>query len=49
MVPSVYSGRVIRGNPSPVARLKEGVLEIPPHYNEDSFFEVQGQETAGQG
>lgn len=49
MVPSVYSGRVIRGKPSPVARLKAGVLEIPPHYEADSFFTVQGQRAAGEG
>ncbi len=49
MVPSIYSGRVVRGRASPVVRLKEGLLELPPHYAEDSFFEVQGQETAAGG
>jgi len=49
MVPSLHSGRVIRGKPSPVARLKAGVLEIPPHYEADSFFTVQGQQSAGEG
>ena len=48
MVPSIYSGRVIRGKPSPVARLKDAVLEIPPHYEADSFFTVQGQQSAGE-
>ncbi len=48
MVPSIYSGRVIRGKPTRVARLKDAVIELPPHYEEDSFFGVQGQKAAGE-
>lgn len=47
MVPSIHSGRVIRGEPAKVARLIQANLELPPHYEEDSFFGVQGQATAG--
>jgi len=49
MVPSVHSGRVVRGKPSRVVRLKAGILEVPPHYEADSFFTVQGQRSAGEG
>lgn len=45
-VPSPYTGKVIRGKPSPVARLKSTELEIRTPYSEDSFFEVQGQPSA---
>jgi phytanoyl-CoA hydroxylase len=45
-VPSVHSGRVIRGKPTRVARLKATTLELPPRYEDDSFFGLQGQGTA---
>ena len=43
MVPSIYSGRMIRGEPARFARLKAGTIELPPRYEDDSFFGVQGQ------
>jgi phytanoyl-CoA hydroxylase len=48
MVPSIYSHKVIRGKPARVARMIKAELEIRPHYDEDSFFELQGQATAGK-
>ena len=48
MVPSIYSHKVIRGQPARVARMINAELEIRPHYTEDSFFELQGQATAGK-
>ncbi len=45
-VPSAYSGRVVRGEPSRVARLKPGVIELPPAYQDDSFFSVQETKAA---
>jgi phytanoyl-CoA hydroxylase len=47
-VPSIHSGRVIRGTPTRVARLAATTLELPPRYEEDSFFGLQGQDTAGE-
>ena len=49
MVPSIYSGRTIRGEPARFARLKAGTIELPPRYEDDSFFGVQGQAGVGQG
>ncbi len=49
MVPSIHSGRIVRGRPSRVARLKASTIELPPRYEDDSFFGVQGQETAQGG
>jgi len=46
-VPSIHSGRVIRGKPTRVARLTATTLELPPRYEDDSFFGLQGQDTAG--
>lgn len=46
-VPSIHSGRVIRGTPTRLARLTATTLELPPRYEEDSFFGLQGQDTAG--
>lgn len=48
LVLSVYSGRVIRGKPSRVARLVAGSIELPPSYKEDSFFSVQGQKSVDE-
>ncbi len=48
-VPGRYTGEVVRGEPSRVARLKPDRIELPPAYEDDSFFGVQGQETAGAG
>lgn len=45
-VPSRYSGRIVRGKPSPVARLREGEIEMREAYDDDSFFGLQGQKTA---
>ena len=46
MVPSIYSGKVIRGKPTRMARLTAGVIEMPQRYQDDSFFGVQGQAAA---
>ncbi|MFQ5544517.1 MAG: phytanoyl-CoA dioxygenase family protein [Acidiferrobacterales bacterium] len=48
LVLSVYSGRVIRGKPSRVARLVADSIELPPSYKEDSFFSVQGQKSVDE-
>jgi ectoine hydroxylase-related dioxygenase (phytanoyl-CoA dioxygenase family) len=45
-VGSPYCGEVVRGKASPTARLISGIIELPPNYRDDSFFAVQGQETA---
>ena len=47
-VPSIHSGRVIRGTSTRVARLNAATLELPPRYEDDSFFGLQGQDIAGQ-
>ena len=39
-------GEVVRGKASLTARLKSDAIELPPNYRDDSFFTVQGQETA---
>jgi ectoine hydroxylase-related dioxygenase (phytanoyl-CoA dioxygenase family) len=44
-VPSIYSGRVIRGRPSRFARMAAGRRELPQSYSEDSIFSLQGQKT----
>jgi ectoine hydroxylase-related dioxygenase (phytanoyl-CoA dioxygenase family) len=43
IVPSVHSGRIVRGRPSRVARVTVSSIELPPRYEADSFFAVQGQ------
>ena len=45
-VASPSCGEGVRGKPSLTARLKSDVIELPPNYRDDSFFTVQGQETA---
>lgn len=48
IVPSIYSGRIVRGEPTRVARMSAGTKELPQHYADDSFFGAQGQKTAAQ-
>jgi hypothetical protein len=48
MVPSIYSHQVIRGKPAKIARMIQANLELRPQYEDDSFFELQGQATAGK-
>jgi len=43
IVPSPHSGRIVHGRATRVARLRAGTVELPPRYEEDSFFGVQGQ------
>jgi len=43
IVPSLHSGRIVHGKATRIARLREGTIELPPRYDEDSFFGVQGQ------
>lgn len=45
-VPSPYTGMIVRGKPSPYARLTQDHIEIRTPYSEDSFFGVQGQPSA---
>ena len=45
-VPSPFTGKIVRGEPSPVARLTQDLVEIRTPYSEDSFFGVQGQPSA---
>jgi len=47
-VPSVFTGRIVRGNPSRVARLSAGTIEMLRPYADDSFFSVQGQAGVGK-
>ena len=44
-LPSKYSGKILRGQPSPTARLRNDVIEMRTPYTDDSFFELQGQFT----
>lgn len=45
-VKSRFTGEIVRGSPSETCRLEAGVFRLPPYYEEDSFFSVQGQKTA---
>ncbi len=45
-LPSKYTGRLIRGEASRMARLREDEIEIRTAYAHDSFFGVQGQPSA---
>jgi ectoine hydroxylase-related dioxygenase (phytanoyl-CoA dioxygenase family) len=42
-VPSPHTGRIVRGQPARIARLKAGTIELPQAYADDSFFGLQGQ------
>lgn len=48
-IPSVYSGHVVRGKPTRVARLVAATIELPTPSSGKSVFEVQGQATAYEG
>lgn len=43
-VPSVYQGRIVRGNESRTARMAALVVELPQAYTESSFFGVQDRQ-----
>ncbi|MFO0997197.1 MAG: phytanoyl-CoA dioxygenase family protein [Alphaproteobacteria bacterium] len=45
-VPSAFTGTIVRGKPTRVARLTAGTLELPSPYTNDSFFGLQAGETA---
>ena len=45
-LPSKYTGKLVRGEPSRTARLREDEIEIRTPYAHDSFFGVQGQPSA---
>ena len=47
-LPSAYTGKVVRGEPSQFARLTNTELEMRTLYSEDSFFELQSQDSAKQ-
>ena len=42
---SAYSGRIVHGQATRRIRLKDDVIELPPNYDDDSFFSVQAQKT----
>lgn len=48
-MPSPHTGRIVRGRPSRVARLKADSIEMPPVYADDSFFSVQETKTGTGG
>lgn len=43
-VPSEYTGKIVAGKASRVARFRSGSVEMPYHYASDSFFGAQGQD-----
>jgi ectoine hydroxylase-related dioxygenase (phytanoyl-CoA dioxygenase family) len=43
-VPSEHTGRIIAGKASRIARFRSGEIELPYHYESDSFFGAQGQD-----
>ena len=45
-LPSKYTGKIVRGEPSHVARLRSDEIEMRTTYSHDSFFGVQGQPSA---
>lgn len=45
-MPSTHEGEIVRGQPSRVARLTSGLVELPQQPKSASFFTVQGQESA---
>jgi hypothetical protein len=44
---SRFTGRIVRGQPAAACRLEAGAFKLPPYYEADSFFSVQGQKAAG--
>lgn len=46
-IPSPFTGRIVRGEASRVARLTQTELEIRVPYDHDSFFGLTGQKAAG--
>ncbi len=47
-MPNAHLGEVVRGRASHSARLEDCTLELPAAYQESSFFELQGQESAAE-
>ena len=43
-VPSEHTGKIIAGKSSRIARFRSGEVEMPYHYESDSFFGAQGQD-----
>lgn len=48
-VPSPYTGRIVRGEATRFARLRSSTIEMREPYRHDSFFGLQGQQSAGHG
>ena len=46
MVASEHHGKIVSGYGTRVARFREGTVELPYHYEHDSFFGAQGQKAA---
>ena len=49
IVPADETGKIVAGNATRNVRFREGVLELPKHYQSDSFFGAQGQKGTKQG
>ena len=47
-VPSRFYRRIVAGEATHIARLREGTMEILEPYPDDSFFGLQGQKAAGE-
>ncbi|MHC4093789.1 MAG: phytanoyl-CoA dioxygenase family protein [Planctomycetota bacterium] len=47
-MPSRFYGRIVRGKPARKIRLTAGTVELREPYEDDSFFGLQGQATAGE-
>jgi hypothetical protein len=43
-VPSDYTGKIVAGKASRIARFRAGQVEMPYLYESDSFFGAQGQD-----
>lgn len=47
-MPSLHEGEIVRGKPARVARLTQGLVELPQQPKSASFFTVQGQASAAE-
>jgi hypothetical protein len=44
-LPNRDEGKIVRGTPTRLVRLKPGTVELPEKFRSTSFFEVQGQKS----
>ena len=47
-VPAKFNGKIVAGKSTHIARLHGGTMEILGSYEDDSFFGLQGQKSAGE-